>query len=193
PTLNKPQTPLVSLNTPTNIQNNKLQTGLQAEAGYQKYFNPFVGLSCYGHLAYRYLVMGKPMLTTRINAINRYSVGFGTNFLFNFYSKIRLNRAGDTPRIQSYGVFAGLLGVFNLWSASFFGDRTHYMRNNVNLNATLGLSMRINRFKWMFGVQMPLTNGNRKLTMQKPIGTEVFTFLDNYKSANLFLNFVSFY
>ncbi len=192
PTLKKPQTPLISPSTLSNVQNNKLRTGLQLEVGYQKYFNPFVGLSCYGHLSYHYLVMGTPNSALRINAINHYGTGFGTNFLFNFYSKIKVDRYG-VAKIKAYGLFAGLLGMYNIWTASFFGHHKMYALSNTNINATFGLSMRLNRFKWMLGVRVPLTDASRQLVLTQSASTNVITFVDNYKSAGLFLNFVAFY
>ncbi|WP_104749605.1 hypothetical protein [Helicobacter cynogastricus] len=193
PVLNKPQTPLISPSTPSNVQNNKLQTGLQLEAGYQKYFNPFVGLSLYGHLSYRYLIMGTSNSALHINAINHYGAGFGANFLFNLYSKIRVNKTYGIAKIKAYGLFAGLLGVYNVWTANFFGNHKSYAQYNTNINATFGLSMRLNRFKWMLGVRVPLTDASRQLTLTQPTGASVIAFVDNYKSASLFLNFASFY
>ncbi|WP_158652458.1 hypothetical protein [Helicobacter felis] len=53
--------------------------------------------------------------------------------------------------------------------------------------------MRLNRFKWMLGVRVPLTDASRQLVLTQSASTNVITFVDNYKSAGLFLNFVAFY
>ncbi len=183
---------MVSIST-SNLQEHSLQVGFQSELGYQKFFTPFIGISTYGYFSYRYLYMKKFIVDSNVNALNRYSAGLGSNLLFNVYTKIKKSKYRRQPSIQTYGFFAGLLGLFNLWNATFLGNDTGVWRNNINVDATLGFSMRFNRFKWMLGVHIPLANANRTINLANHDGTETIKLLDNYKSADLFLNFVTIF
>ncbi|WP_286348048.1 hypothetical protein [Helicobacter felistomachi] len=187
-----PQKPLLTI-TNTGLQSKSLQLGVQAQAGYQKYFN-FFGISYYGYLGYRYLYMGSFVRdSSGVNSLDRYQVGFGANMLFNLYSKIKKTKAKH-PKIQAYGLFGGLLGMVDIWSARFSGSSTAYVRNNVNINAVFGLSVRVDQFKWSIGIHMPLINQIR--TVRTPLetgGSESLKIVDNYKSAALFMNFTEIF
>nr|WP_205439208.1 outer membrane beta-barrel protein [Helicobacter suis] len=186
PQVQKPQAPLVTFST-KNMRSNSLRIGLFTTAGYQKYFNSFVGMSYYGYAGYRYLYMGTQ---SSINNLNRYQLGVGSNLLFNIYSKISVPKMG-LPRIghvkvRAYGLFAGLLGVVNFWNANYFGGSL--MRYDLNIDATVGISARFNRFKWSLGAHIPLVNQTRSLD---PNGS--LKLIDSYKSTDIFMDFTTFF
>ncbi|CCM12013.1 putative outer membrane protein [Helicobacter heilmannii] len=183
PAVNKPQPPLLTFTT-KNLQKNSMQLGLQAQGGYQKYFNSFIGMSYYGYFGFRYLYMGVD--SNSLTDLNRYSLGIGGNLLFNLYSKIKKPKVGRA-KIQAYGLFAGLLGIVNFWNANFIGDSL--IRHNANLDATFGFSIRVDKFKWSLGTHIPIIDDVR--TMRS--GGNSLKLMDNYKSADLFMNFTTFF
>ncbi|WP_197272019.1 hypothetical protein [Helicobacter heilmannii] len=170
--------------TTKNLQKNSMQLGLQAQGGYQKYFNSFIGMSYYGYFGFRYLYMGVD--SNSLTDLNRYSLGIGGNLLFNLYSKIKKPKVGRA-KIQAYGLFAGLLGIVNFWNANFIGDSL--IRHNANLDATFGFSIRVDKFKWSLGTHIPIIDDVR--TMRS--GGNSLKLMDNYKSADLFMNFTTFF
>ncbi|WP_205435790.1 outer membrane beta-barrel protein [Helicobacter suis] len=186
PQVQKPQAPLITFST-KDLRQNSLRIGLFTTAGYQKYFNSFVGMSYYGYAGYRYLYMGTQ---SSIDNLNRYQLGVGSNLLFNVYSKISVPKMG-LPRIghvqvRAYGLFAGLLGVVNFWNANYFGGSL--MRYDLNIDATVGISARFNRFKWSLGAHIPLVNQTRTLD---PDGN--LKLIDSYKSTDIFMDFTTFF
>ncbi|BCZ17522.1 hypothetical protein NHP190003_08040 [Helicobacter sp. NHP19-003] len=193
PSVAAPQKPLMAI-TNTGLQSKSLQLGVQTQVGYQKYFNSFFGVAYYGYLGYRYLYMSSFIKdSSGVDNVDRYQVGFGANMLFNLYSKIKKTRA-KRPKIQAYGLFGGLLGMVDIWSASFSGSNTAYIRNNVNINAVFGLSLRVDQFKWSIGIHMPLINQMRNVSA--PIDTggfESLKIVDNYKSSALFMDFTEIF
>ncbi|CCM73431.1 outer membrane beta-barrel protein [Helicobacter heilmannii] len=193
PSVSVPQKPSITIAN-ANLQSKSLQLGVQTQVGYQKYFNSFFGISYYGYLGYRYLYMSSFVRdSSGVDSVDRYQVGFGANMLFNLYSKIKKTRA-KRPKIQAYGLFGGLLGMVDIWSAQFSGSSTAYIRNNVNINAVFGLSLRVDQFKWSIGIHMPLINQIR--TVRTPLetgGSESLKIVDNYKSAALFMNFTEIF
>ncbi|MFC3847973.1 outer membrane beta-barrel protein [Helicobacter baculiformis] len=191
PQLIKPKAPVITFSS-RNLNMHSLQFGLQTQGGYQKYFNPFFGMSAYGYMGYRYLYIGKLNTNSNLNAINHYTFGFGTNLLFNFYSKIQKPEFGP-PKIRTYGFFAGLLGVLNLWNSAFLDTSAQHWRKNVNIDGVFGFSMRFDRFQWMLGVHVPLVDASQHINISTAQGTETITLVDSYKSASLFLNCVTFF
>ncbi|WP_104741062.1 outer membrane beta-barrel protein [Helicobacter suis] len=185
PQVQKPQAPLITFST-KDLRQNSLRIGLFTTAGYQKYFNSFVGMSYYGYAGYRYLYMGTQ---SSIDNLNRYQLGVGSNLLFNVYSKISVPKMG-LPRIghvqvRAYGLFAGLLGVVNFWNANYFGGSL--MRYDLNIDITVGISARFNRFKWSLGAHIPLVNQTRSLD---PDGS--LKLIDSYRSTGIFMGFTIF-
>ncbi|WP_163499197.1 outer membrane beta-barrel protein [Helicobacter suis] len=169
---------------------NSLQIGMQTEGGYQRYFTPFFGVSYYGYFGYRYLYMNNAMkMASDLNNVNRYTLGFGANMLFNVYSKIK-NADKAHPKMQAYGFFGGLLAMVNIWTESLLDQSHSYVNNNANLNATLGISLRTDHFKWSLGVYVPLTNQIRVIKIPNGSGgLETLDIIDNYKSTQIFMNF----
>ncbi len=191
PQLIKPKAPVITFSS-RNLNMHSLQFGLQAQGGHQKYFNPFFGISYYSSMSYRYLYIDKLSADSNLNAINHYAFGIGTNLLFNFYSKIRKPKFGH-PIIRTYGFFTGLLGVFNLYNATSLGGSTQFWRKSANIDGVFGLSMRVDRFKWMLGVKIPFINSSQLISISGKNGTETLSVIDNYKSSNLFLDFLTFF
>ncbi|CAM2886606.1 outer membrane beta-barrel protein [Helicobacter felis] len=191
PDVIKPQVPLLVFSS-RSLKMHPLQMGLQAKWGYQKYFNPFFGISYYSSMSYRYLYINKLSADSNLNAINHYAFGIGTNLLFNVYSKIRKPRFGH-PIIRTYGFFTGLLGVFNLYNVASLGSSTQFWRKSANIDGVFGLSMRVDRFKWMLGVKIPFINSSQLISISGKNGTETLSVIDNYKSSNLFLDFLTFF
>ncbi|BCZ17523.1 hypothetical protein NHP190003_08050 [Helicobacter sp. NHP19-003] len=192
PTISVPNKPVLTFAS-GNLRANSLQLGMQTEGGYQKYFTPFFGVSTYGYLAYRYLYMGRAMSEqTNLNGLNRYSLGFGANLLTNFYSKIRKSKIGRV-KIQTYGFFAGLLALGNMWNA-YILQAPMQTRFNLNVDGVFGLSVRINRFKWSLGVHVPLVGQTQTIKAVSKEGLrEELQLIDNYKSSQLFLNFTQIF
>ncbi|WP_104757952.1 outer membrane beta-barrel protein, partial [Helicobacter salomonis] len=194
PTVKAPTRPLITI-TNKNLQSRSVQFGVQLEGGYQKYFTPFVGIAYYGYFGYRYLYMDKALSAAiRANNVNRYSLGVGANLLFNVYSKIRKPKMGRRAKIQAYGFFAGLLGMFHVWTAQFSSASAAQVSNNANINATFGISVRVDRFKWSLGVHMPLISQTRTLMTPTSLnGYESLKLVDSYKSSSLFMNFTQIF
>ncbi|WP_104683461.1 outer membrane beta-barrel protein [Helicobacter suis] len=169
---------------------NSLQIGMQTEGGYQRYFTPFFGVSYYGYFGYRYLYMNSAMkMASDLNNVNRYTLGFGANMLFNVYSKIK-NADKAHPKMQAYGFFGGLLTMVNIWTESLLDQSHSYVNNNANFNATLGISLRTDHFKWSLGFYVPLTNQIRVIKIpSRSGGLETLDIIDNYKSTQIFMNF----
>ncbi|WP_285651837.1 outer membrane beta-barrel protein [Helicobacter ailurogastricus] len=192
PTINAPNKPALIFAS-GNLRANSLQLGLQAQGGYQKYFTPFFGVSTYGYFAYRYLYMGGSMSSqTNLSGLNRYSLGFGANLLTNFYSKIQKTGHGRT-KIQTYGLFAGLLALGNVWNA-YILQAPMQTRFNFNVDGVFGLSVRLNRFKWSLGVHVPLVGQTQMIKVHTKEGFhEELQLIDNYKSSQLFLNFTQIF
>ncbi|WP_053945115.1 outer membrane beta-barrel protein [Helicobacter ailurogastricus] len=192
PTINAPNKPALIFAS-GNLRANSLQLGLQAQGGYQKYFTPFFGVSTYGYFAYRYLYMGGSMSSqTNLSGLNRYSLGFGANLLTNFYSKIQKTGHGRT-KIQTYGLFAGLLALGNVWNA-YILQAPMQTRFNFNVDGVFGLSVRLNRFKWSLGVHVPLVGQTQMIKAHTKEGFhEELQLIDNYKSSQLFLNFTQIF
>ncbi|WP_235852241.1 outer membrane beta-barrel protein [Helicobacter mehlei] len=181
-----PQVPLLSFSS-NHFLSNSLRLGVQLQGGYQKYFTPFFGISYYGYFGYRYLYM-QHYNQSNLMDTNRYSLGFGVNVLSNFYSKIRKAPNGRV-KIQAYGVFGGLLTTFNIWSAHFLQNQAQ-IRTDANINAVMGLSVRVNQFKWSLGVRLPLIERRQNLDIRNKDGQEgVLTFIDSYKNPQIFLDF----
>ncbi|WP_104638228.1 outer membrane beta-barrel protein [Helicobacter bizzozeronii] len=182
-TISKPSNDII-------LQSHSLQLGLQIQGGDQKYFTPFIGVAYYGYFGYRYFYMDKFVRSLENAAsMNRYSLGIGANLLINIYSKFRKDRRGRI-KVYAYGLFGGLLGVVNIWSARFGGANPSYVRNNANIDAVFGISMRFDKFKWSLGIHMPLASQERLIRVPSDTGAlKTLTILDNYKSTNLFMNF----
>ncbi|WP_286348050.1 hypothetical protein [Helicobacter felistomachi] len=124
--------------------------------------------------------------TNSLDDLNRYSLGIGGNVLLNLYSKIKKPKVGRA-KVQAYGLFAGLLGIVNFWDANFI--KGSLIRHNANLDATFGFSIRVDRFKWSLGTHIPIIDEIRTMSA----GGNGLKLMDNYKSADLFMNFTTFF
>ncbi|CAM2816702.1 outer membrane beta-barrel protein [Helicobacter felis] len=180
----------VAKNSGDALRSHSIQLGLQIQGGYQKYFIPFLGVSCYGYLAYRYLYMDKfATSVSNINNVNRYSLGVGGNLLINPYSKIRKSPY-KSVKIYAYGFFVGVLGLVNIWTTQFANFGTTQLSNNANVDATFGIQARIDSFKLSLGMRVPLINQTRFLVGKEAGGLR---FLNNYKSSDIFINFIKIF
>ncbi|WP_285602744.1 hypothetical protein [Helicobacter sp. NHP22-001] len=175
--------------TSSNLSSHSTQFGFQLQGGDQKYFNPFVGVSYYGYFGYRYLYMDQfAHAFENAASANRYSLGVGANLLINIYSKFK--RKGRRLKVYNYGVFGGLLAIANIWSVRFSGMSASYVRNNANIDAVFGVSMRFDKFKLTFGVHVPLANQTRLVRVPSSSPVRSLEIGNNYQSSELFMNFI---
>ncbi|WP_104749604.1 hypothetical protein [Helicobacter cynogastricus] len=187
----RPKAPFFTFSS-RNLDMHPLQMGLQAKWGYQKYFTPFFGMSYYSAMSYRYLYLKKLSADNDLNAVNHYGFGIGTNLLLNFYSKIIKPKFGHLI-IHTYGLFTGLMGMFNLYNTASLDSSKQFWIKSANLDGVFGFSMRVDRFKWMLGARVPLIDANQTLSISDSYGTDRINLVDNYKSTNLFLDFLTFF
>ncbi|MFC3847977.1 outer membrane beta-barrel protein [Helicobacter baculiformis] len=177
----------------SNLRSHSIQLGFQLQGGYQKYFTPFIGASCYGYLSYRYLYMDKFATSlSNINNVNRYSLGLGGNLLVNVYSKIEKSPYRSL-KIYAYGFFGGLLGLVNIWTTQFSNLGSLQVSNNANIDATFGIHIRVDTFKWSLGIHVPLIDQTRVLMSPNNPGSERLKFISNYKSSDIFMNFTKIF
>ncbi|AFI05182.1 outer membrane beta-barrel protein [Helicobacter cetorum] len=163
-----------------NLKANTYSLGLHTQFGYQKYVNPFIGFSTYAEFGYRYNYTGR-YKTYGLSSLNQYRFGIGENVIFNFYSDIKLYE--KRAIIRAYGLFAGLLGVANLYTF----QSSNKMLNDFNMDLTFGLRIRHDNSLWILGAKIPLINQ----VLHTPY--EHVKLIDNYHSSSVFLSFTKFF